>query len=292
MNVAMSIRLRARFVLIITFVGLLSGCASIGGMKEEATADAQPVATFDELVKKGDDALRANDISGAQINYALAVEKDADNIAVVYKLAAVHKFKESFDVAEKLLRHALTIEPSNERSKVLLAQVLTQLERNDEAEVLYEEILARNERSLEALNGLGVLHDMNGRHKLAQNNFSKALSLDSRSAKLANNLGYSYYLAGDFNEADRLFLEAVKFDSKYDRAWSNLALVYSRAGRLRAADSAFRKIVPEYQAANNIGYIGLLQGDLELAAQQFNRAISTSPIYYETANRNLELLAD
>jgi len=272
--------------------GLLSGCATMGTTSINDQATEQPVATFEDIVIKADNALRSGDLDGAQINYALAIEKNPESVAVAYKLALVHKHKSSFKVAEKLLRHALTVDNAHEPTKILLGQVLTQLERTSEAKALFNQALIANSNSVAALNGLGILSDMDGLHPEAQQYFLNALSLESRSAKLTNNLGYSYYLAGDFQNAERLFSDAVKFDKEYGRAWSNLALLYTRSGQLRAADAAFRKVIPDHQAANNIGYISYLEGDHELAQQQFSRAIDVAPVYYERANRNLELLLD
>lgn len=278
----------------------LTGCAALGNINEvsgdsnllESESNEPYKSSFEELVSEGDEALRSGDIDTAQLKYALAIQKDQSDATVTYKLAVVHKHKKSIDIAEKLLRHALGIDSTHVPSKLMLGKVLTELQRYTEAEAIFDNVLVQNPQSINALNGLGVLNDMLGYHKEAQEYFLKALNLDKRSAKNANNLGYSYYLAGDLGEAERYFLDAVTIDSEYERAWANMALVYSRTGRLRAANAAFRKIVPEHIAANNIGYVGLLQGDNQLAQEQFSRAIDTAPSYYEVANRNLELILE
>lgn len=282
----------SRWLIIVGFV-VNSGCAGLVALSENNSPEAEPVArTSEDLIADGDNAFKGGDLDDAQLNYALALEKDRENVVLTYKLALVHKYKESFKVAEKLLRHAISIDSQHEPSLILLGQLMAQLERFDEAESLFQEMLEVNAYSLDALNGLGVLHDMRGLHDTAQGYFNLAIGLEPRSAKLTNNLGYSYYLAGNYLEAEARFLDSVSFDSNYDRAWSNLALMYSKMGRLKAADTAFRKIVPEHKAANNIGYIGLLQGDTTLAQEQFNRAIDTSPNYYEMANRNLQQIVN
>ena len=113
-----------------------------------------------------------------------------------------------------------------------------------------------------------------------------------RSAKLANNLGYSYYLANDHDKAERYFRDAARYDPGYVHAWSNLALVYSRMGRYREARAAFDRIVDTHQAANNLGYLGMLQDDPVLARREFERATRLSPSYYRLANENLAAVAD
>lgn len=289
------VKIIASRLLILLAVVVNSGCASLTALSgsNNPEAEEEPVArTFEEYVNDGDAAFKAGDLDDAQLNYALALEKDRESVLVTYKLALVHKFKSSFDVSEKLLRHAISLDNQHEPSLVLLGQLMAQLERFDEAELVFQDILEVNVYSLDALNGLGVINDIRGRHDTAQGYFSMAIGIDSRSAKLTNNLGYSYYLAGNYLEAEAHFLRSVNYDSNYDRAWSNLALMYSKMGRIQAAEAAFRQIVPEHKAANNIGYIGLLQGDTELAQEQFTRAIDISPSYYEMANRNMQLIVN
>jgi Flp pilus assembly protein TadD len=41
---------------------------------------------------------------------------------------------------------------------------------------------------------------------------------------------------------------------------------------------------------NNIGYVAMSRGDFESADIFFNRAIDESPVYYDTAEENLERL--
>ena len=288
----LGIKIASRCLIVAGFL-INTGCASLMTASAKNNVEAEPVVrTFDEYVNDGDIAFKAGDLDEAQLNYALALEKNRENVVVTYKLALVHKYKKSFEVAEKLLRHAISFDGQHEPSLILLGQLKAELEQYDEAELVFQKVLENSEYSLDALNGLGVLHDMRGLHDIAQDYFNKAISTNSRSAKLANNLGYSYYLAGDYIDAEAKFLDAINYDSNYERAWSNLALMYSKMGRLRAAEAAFRKIVPEHKAANNIGYIGLLQGDAVLAQEQFNRAIDISPDYYEMANRNLELIVN
>lgn len=291
----LTVKIASRWLIIVTVV-VNTGCASVkalsGNNSLEAQEEKSAVRTVEDFVIAGDSAFKAGDLDDAQVNYALALEKDRENVLVTYKLALVHKYKKSYDVSEKLLRHAILLDDQHEPSLILLGQLMAQLERFDEAELVFQDVTEINAYSLDALNGLGVLHDMRGRHDTAQEYFKLAIGLESRSAKLTNNLGYSYYLAGNYVEAETLFLDAVNYDSNYDRAWSNLALMYSKMGRVQAAEAAFRKIVPEHKAANNIGYIGLLQGDTELAQEQFSRAIDASPGYYEMANRNLQLIVE
>lgn len=278
---------------LVLIIFITTGCASLPDKSSvESPFDVQTPVTLSEILAEADKALGEGDIDTAQVSYALAVERDPKNVEALYKLGYVHAQKASPTVAVSLLRHALQNDPKHQPSRQLLGLVLLQLERFDEAEKTFNAVLSTDPTAWQSLNGLGVISDLQAEHSVAQEYFEKARVVKPRSAKITNNLGYSYYLAGQYDEAENLFLEAVRFDSDYERAWSNLALVYSRTGQVRDASAAFRKIVSEHQAANNLGYLGLLQGNGDLAKEQLHRAIQISPTYYEVANRNLEGLKE
>lgn len=279
---------------IIALALLSTGCmnALVRGDTDTESSPALPEPTIDALIAEGDKALRTGDIDTAQVNYALAVEKDNTNVDALFKLALVHQEKDSLKVAESLLHHAIAADKRHLASKLLLAKMLVRLSRVEEAKRLFLNVLDTNPKSIDALNGLGVLADMSADHKQAQIHFLDALMLDSRSEKLANNLGFSYYLDGNYQNAEEYFQKSIEYNPDYHKGWSNLALLYSKTERLRAADAAFRKLVSEHQSANNIGYLSLLEGKTDLALAQFSRAIDSAPSYYELANRNLNSLKE
>lgn len=271
---------------------LFSGCATLNQKNGATDLDAapEPALSLVEVIKRGDEAARSSDYDAAQLNYALAVERDANNVEALYKLAFIHKIKDSLDVAEPLLHHLLSIDSDNEQAQLLLADIFLQMKKHDSAESVYKKILLVSVQSAEALNGLGVISDLRADHVVAQDYFSLALDIKPRSAKLTNNLGFSFYLEGKYVQAENSFHDALGHDSGYARAWANLALLYSRTGRRSEAEAAFRKIVSDHQAANNLGYLGIIEGDRQAAIEHLTRAIDISPVYYDRANQNLKLI--
>ena len=176
--------------------------------------------------------------------------------------------------------------PKHQRVQESLGLLLLKQEKMVQAEAILEKALESKPNSPNVLNGLGIIKDMQAKHKEAQDHFTAALFLEPKSAKINNNLGYSYYLAGDLENAEIFFQQSVQFDPEYVRAWSNLGLTYTRLNRVSDAKAALNKVGSEHQTANNIGYIGLLNNDRELAARELNRAIQIAPAYYDIANAN------
>ena len=279
--------LAGSFILVVLALG---GCATLPDpvLVDDSIDSPGSLLSVDELIEEGDTSFQGGDIDSAQVSYALAVERAPENVEALFKLGFVHSEKSSLRVAESVLRHALRQDPKHLASKQTLAMILMRLERLDEADVMFSELIEENPSGWEAFNGLGVVRDMQGRHPEAQEYFLNALALRPRTASISNNLGYSFYMAGDYGNAELHLRKAIQFDTAYERAWSNLALVFSREGRYKDASAAFQKIVRQHQAANNLGYLGLLQGDKSLAREQLNQAIILSPTYYDVATRNLE----
>ena len=288
------IRFLSGLVLVILFT---TGCQTTGSNSLDSTPDAinleqEAVATVPELIKEGDTAIKQNKPDIAKIKYALALDKDKNNIDAMYALGVLHSGDGSLSLAEGLLRKVRTINPGHLDAREALGSVLLKQKRIAEAEILFEEALESRPNSLGVLNAMGIIKDMKAEHIEAQAMFKAAIFQQPNSAKTRNNLGYSFYLSGDLLSAENEFLQAIDLDANYAQAWSNLALVYSRQGEYVKARSAFGKIVSDHQAANNIGYLGLLNDDSAIAAQELNRAVTLSPSYYQLANENLEVLEE
>lgn len=271
---------------------MIGGCAAVKpvALTETDGINIEAPKSLSELLELGDASARSGDFDNARLNYALAVKSNPDNTEALYKLAFVHNSTDSHKVAKSLLRHLLSLDPTNEAASFLLASTLLKTEELSDAAEVYHRILGQNNNAHEAWNGLGVIFDLRAEHDSAQEFFSNALLINPTSPKYLNNLGYSLYLSGLFSDAEYKFNEALRYDNKYERAWSNLALLYSRVERYQDADAAFRKIVKEHQAANNIGYLSVIDGNDAIAREQLTRAIEVAPAYYDLANRNIRLI--
>jgi putative PEP-CTERM system TPR-repeat lipoprotein len=133
------------------------------------------------------------------------------------------------DKAEKLLREAITLDPSAIRPKVQLARLLTTT-KPQEADKFIDEAIAANPRSAEALQVKGEM----------------------------------LRIRGDQEGALRLFEDALKIDPKYLLAHLSRANVNVAEGKYKAADE---DLDPILKAAPNNFLANYLRG-LELAKQQ------------------------
>lgn len=228
-----------------------------------------------------------------------------------------------YERAYEILRQHLTLNPTDDAAKLSLAR--TYLGRNEghnaqivldslsedfdenpqvqllrglallvigeraEATVQLELALEADPSLWRAANGLGLIHDLEQRWEEAEASYQLALEEKSDSAVVHNNLGYSYLQQGRLDEATKAFTTSVSLEPDLIIARSNLRLALAAKGRYTDATAGTeRKKLP--QVLNNIGYIAMLRGDFESAGVFFQRAIAESPVYYDTAEENLERL--
>jgi hypothetical protein len=111
-----------------------------------------------------------------------------------------------------------------------LARELHARGRLNQAADAYGKALAGDGGLIEAMNGLAVLHAMQGRYDAALAQLRAALSISPRAAHLHNNLGYVHSLAREYREAVQAFETARKLEPGNVRALSNLASAHDHLG--------------------------------------------------------------
>lgn len=300
------IMIRIRLTLpVLAALMLLSGCASMGapteggmgenkglyaGKSELLFGTALPVTTAEEAIARAQGALAKGDLDRALFEYIRALDVDPGNAEALNRIGAIHVRKGSDELAEKAYRMALEGNPNLEEAQVGLGSLLMRDRNYAEARQHLEAAVRLNARSAAALNALGVLDDLQRRYQAAQARYQQALAI-SPDKRVYNNLGYSRYLSADWKGAATAFQKALLQDPDYERAWRNLALVRARQGRYEDAIDAISRVESLPKAYNDIGYLAMLDGDLESAEYLLTDAQRLSPEYYPLAETNLRRLA-
>lgn len=287
----------SRWIFLAGALVALSACADLG----LGLGDGEPVAA--------DDALNP-------LRLALA---PSETVADADRAIESRDYQRAYDI----LRQHLILDPTDEAAKISLAR--TYLGRNEglnaqtildslsdetkeiprvqmlrglallvqgqraEATVQLESALASDPSLWQSANGLGLIHDFDKRWDEAEASYKRALETKSDSAVVHNNLGYSYLLQGRVDEAATAFTTSLSYEPNRIVVRSNLRLALAAKGRYTDAIAGTeRSGLP--QVLNNIGYVAMLRGDYESADVFLNRAIDESPVFYDTAEQNLERL--
>lgn len=285
----------SRWIFLASALLALSACDSLG-------LNGDDLVTAEDAVNPVQQAL-ASTGSIADAERAL----DAKDYQRAYDILRQHLIRNPTDDAAKLSlaqtylgryegRNAQTVLDSltdeardSPRAHLLRGLALLVVGERVEATVQLEMALEADPSLWQAANGLGLIHDFEKRWDEAEASYRLALEKKSDSAVVHNNLGYSYLRQGRLDEATKAFTTSISIEPNLATAVSNLRLALAAKGRyIDAAAGTVRADLP--QVLNNIGYVAMVRGDYESAGVFFQRAIDESPVYYDTAEENLERL--
>jgi Flp pilus assembly protein TadD len=269
--------------LIVVALAAASGACATAGDPVPVAAEPPPAQT---ALAAGDDAARRGDFEQALVHYlrALNFEETADSWLRL--AAAATQLRESSRALQAYLK---VIELDPMRAEAFEGAGLEQLAlgQNTDARELLARAAQLDPMRWRPHNGLGILADRAGDHIAAIEHYETALDLNPDSPAVLNNLGYSKYLAGELDEAARDFYRATQVDPNYEHAWSNLALVYAQRGWYFEAVETLSRVMDKATAHNDIGYLAYRRGDVAQSEMLLTEAVRLSPVYYETAHRNL-----
>lgn len=280
----------------------LAGCAAGPGVRDSsdqfgslyegksktAFATERPPTSAKEANRRGDEALRQGDRDLALFNYVGALELGGSDADTLYKIGVIHDTRGNLGLAQLAYQIALKTTQDHAGALEGLGLNLLQQRKQDEAAKQLTRAVEIEPQRWRAHNGLGVIADLGKNYELAASHYAAALRIKPDLPMLHNNLGYSKYLAGDWDAAQRSLETALSRDPQYKRAWLNLGLVFTRRGNYNEALSAFRQVMDDAQASNNVGYLMMMEGDYDRAESFVSQAIALSPSYYANAHENLK----
>ena len=253
-------------------------------------ATEYPVESAEDARRRAAAAMQAGNTDLALYMYVKAVELDPMDAESMYRIGVLHDRRGNSTLAARA--YARAVEANPEHARALQGLGLAYLETRDleYAESLLQRAVAIDPGLWRAHSTLGVIADMRADYSIAGAHYAQALALQPQNATVLNNQGYSAYLAGRLDEAEAAFLDALAVDAQNTQARHNLGLVYARQRKYGFAMNVLREVMAPHVAANDIGYIAMLDGDYDAAELLFAEALRLSPRHYEMAAKNAEEL--
>lgn len=287
----------SRWIFLAGALVALSACADLGlGLGdgelvavEDALNPLRLALTPNETVADADRAIESRDYQRAYDILRQHLVLDPTNEAAKISLARTYLGRNEGLNAQTILDSLSDETKEIPRVQMLRGLALLVQGQRAEATVQLESALASDPSLWQSANGLGLIHDFDKRWDEAEASYKRALETKSDSAVVHNNLGYSYLLQGRVDEAATAFTTSLTYEPNRKVARSNLRLALAAKGRYTDAIAGTeRSGLP--QVLNNIGYVAMLRGDYESADVFLHRAINESPVFYDTAEQNLERL--
>jgi tetratricopeptide (TPR) repeat protein len=308
---------RSSLLLVVLFS--VAGCQNMGGDKVEGGTPAlyngdrsvlyqvrKEAQSAEQAMAMAAEAYRAGDLDQSLFLYLRALEFDPERYDALVWAGRIHRERGNEQLAELAFTDALKHAPDNPEALAEMGLLHLAGRRYPQARENLGKVVAADQQRLgstaqavadlkvdaqsplKVYNGLGVLADLDNDFDQAQAYYRLAAQIDPRSALVLNSQGYSHYLAGRWPEAERDYQRGIGLDASYKPLWRNYGLLLVRMGRYEEAISAFEQVGNSAEASNDVGYVCLIEGKLDLAEEFFRSAIEQSPGHYDLAWQNLK----
>ncbi len=290
-------------LLLLAMMAVLSGCQTMGpepvlNTRSVYSGDNSLLYQVQKQANSPDQAMQtaamayqAGDLDQALYQYLRAIELDPKRYEALVWVGRIHRERGNTQLAEMAFAEVLASEPDNldalsemgllklagrdyPGAQALLFKAVGLDQRrlgNDIGEGAPEVAALKvdGQSPLKVYNGLGVLADLNNQFTLSEAYYQLAMQIEPRSVLVQNSLGYSYYLAGQWPQAERTYQRGISYDAAYKPLWRNYGLLLARMERYEEALSAFEQIGKRAEASNDVGYICMVEGKLDMAEQFF-----------------------
>lgn len=260
------------------------GCS--GALARRAADEAPAVRSSEDARGRAIAARAQGDLDLALRLFVEAVEANPSDVDSLFAIGALYDQREDKVRAARAYARVVQIDPAHAAALEGLGLCYFEDRQLEQARPLLTRAAVADRTLWRSHNALGLIADALGEHAVALTHFDAALALRPGTAAILNNRGYSSYLAGKFSDAERDFRAALTADSSYERAWHNSGLLHARRGDYESAVSTLSRVTTPHVAANDIGYIAMLNGDYAWAERLFADAMRLSPRYYATADEN------
>lgn len=306
-----------RNLLLLAVLATLAGCQSTPGIDTGNSIYSgqhsllyrvqEQASSPEQAMRMAAMAYQAGALDQALYQYLRALELDPKRHEALVWVGRIHRERGNTHLAEMAFADVLQSDPGNLEALTEMGLLQLAMRRPDSAREQLGLALAVDQKRLggtasddpatlrvdqksplKLYNGLGVLADLGNDFERAGQFYRLAQQIDPRSALVANSQAYSFYLNGQWSEAEAQYRRGISYDSQYEPLWRNYGMLLARMGRYEEALSAFEQVESRAEASNDVGYICMIEGKLEVAAQFFQSAIDQSPSHYAMAWENLQ----
>ena len=290
-------------LLTLVYVLSLSGCersvkthegdyysAPLGSPTENQSELAGLPTDPAQLIARAQAAKTVGKNDEALFYFVKALEIKPNDTLALLTVGQIHRERGNLDLAEMAYRLVLKTKPADVDALEGLGLTLLERQAYQEAEGFLQSAIRAEPRRWLAQNGLGSIAIHDERYPQAIAHYEAALAIQPHDAQLLTNLGYARFQNQDWQGALSAYDAALQSDSSYESAWLNRGLLLARQGRDKEALASFKHVMNEADAYNDLGYIHMMQGEIDEAYALFEKAMRISPTFHEKASENLRKL--
>lgn len=220
---------------------------SIFGCASWQKDNAEKATLYSQI---GTSSFDSGDYPAALRAFLQAEQLDPQNAAVQNNLGLVYFMRERYDLSEKHLRRAVSLQKNFTDARNNLARVLIERGRYEEAEKELKMVL--NDLTYngfgKAYINLGLSYFNQKKYSLAMDAFSKTIDMENDNCVASTYYGRSLFEMKEYSRAANALDRAIGFCQKqlYDEPHYYSALTYYRMGQKSKAVARFEEVIKLY----------------------------------------------
>jgi tetratricopeptide (TPR) repeat protein len=236
----------------------------------------------------GDLLLKSKEYEGSLLQYVQILHKEPDRHDVRYKVGVILLLKGQYKEAQEELAKVLAMQPDMLEAREAMALAYMQEKQYAQAIREFRTVLSQDRGRAQTHHLLGVTYLMGNQPNEAIRELEMANSLNPRSISTYADLGQAYNRAKDYQKALSCLKKGEKLDPNHKKINYQIGMALAGLKRYDEAFEAFTKGADEAQAYNNIGVHYFMDGEYEVAAKCFQKALELRPTFYQEAKNNLD----
>jgi predicted O-linked N-acetylglucosamine transferase (SPINDLY family) len=184
---------------------------------------------------------RAGDLAQAQAGYIEVLKKHPNHFDALHMLGVSEHQSGNSQSAERLLRHALLVDPQSAATRYALGVTLSALQRHDEALACYDDLIASAPDFVDAHMKRGLLLSRLGRFAEAIAGYDNAIAIDPQHLDALQHKGEALHYLGRFDDAITCYDQILTVQPTHFAALVDRGCAFKDLGRADEAIAEFNR---------------------------------------------------
>ncbi len=232
--------------------------------------------------------LKSREYEGSLLHYVQILQKEPHRHEVRYKVGVILLLKGQYKGARDEFAKVLAAQPDMLEAREAMGLAHLQEKEFTQAIREFRTVLEKDPKRAQTHHLLGVTYLMANQPREAIRELELAASFNPKNVSTYVALGQAYNQVKDYYKALSTLKKAEAFNPNHKKMHYQIGMALAGLKRYDEAFAAFVKGADEAQAYNNIGVHYYIEGQYELAAKCFQKALELRPTFYEEARNNLD----
>lgn len=244
--------------------------------------------SFDEAVRRGDDAWHSGNTDLALYLYVQALSFQPRDVNTLGKIGSIHQARGNLDLARKAYELAATTAPDDARATSHLGLVMFAQGDLDAADTWLRKSIAVDTSNWRVYDALGLIARQRGFYKDALLFLDQASTLAPSAPEPLLHRGGILLAMADYAKAETALQQSLERRQTSD-AWRLLGDAQAHHREYGKALTSLLQASDVPTAYNTVGLVAMANHDNQVALDYFQKAMESSPVYFPDAQRNAAL---